>query len=77
MCLCIFHVYFFCQLRAAWVKHNSIHYQPAAVVVLNVEDNMPVFGRIERIFIVNSNGVFFYVKILSTIQTVITTMFIF
>ena len=29
---------------------------------------MPVFGRIERIFIVNSNDVFLYVKLLSTIQ---------
>ena len=70
-------MYFFCQLRTAWVKHNSIHYQPVAVVILNVEDDMPVFGRIERIFIVNSNDVFFYVKLLLTIQYSNHCQFIF
>ena len=56
------------KLRTAWVKHDGILYKPAAVIVLGVDNDVPVFGKIEQIYIVNTNDIYFNVRILSTVK---------
>ena len=60
--------FFFDKLRTAWVKHDGILYKPAAVIVLGVDNDVPVFGKIEQIYIVNTNDIYFNVRILSTVE---------
>ena len=39
-----------------------------AVVVLKIEEDYPVFGKIENIYISDSNIIHFHIKSLSTVQ---------
>ena len=48
-----------CKSRTSWVKVNGILYKPTCVILSGVKDEYPVFGKVECIYIVNSNDVFF------------------
>ena len=56
------------KLRTAWVKHDGILFKPASVIVFGVDNDVPVFGKIEQIYIVNTNDIYFNVRILSTVE---------
>lgn len=43
-------------------------YKPSCVVVLRIEEEYPVFGKVEDIYVSDSNVVYFHVQLLSTIQ---------
>lgn len=45
---------------------NGILYKPASVVISGIQDEYPLFGKIESIYIVNTNDIFFKQMTLST-----------
>ena len=52
------HASFFFLCRSKWAVINSIMYKPLCAVVLGVEDDYPVFGKIMEIFIKEDNSNF-------------------
>lgn len=54
--------------RTSWVKKDNILYKPSCVVILGVEDEYPLFGKVQDIYIVDSSRVYFCVRLLSTLE---------
>ena len=62
------HASFFFLCWSKWAVINSIMYKPLCAVVLGVEDDYPVFGKIMEIFIKEDNTVIFNVKVMRTVH---------
>lgn len=52
--------------RTSWVKKNGLLYKPSCAVVLRIENDYPLFGQVQNIYVVDSNDVFLSVKLLVT-----------
>ena len=48
------------------MKVGGILYKRPCVLLLGVDDDYPLFGRLREIFILNSSRVFFYVDVMQT-----------
>ena len=48
------------------MKVGGILYKRPCVLLLGVDDDYPLFGRLREIFIFNSSRVFFYVDVMQT-----------
>ena len=56
-----------CDLnRANWVKIDNITYRKPSALLIGVENDYPLFGKLEQIFVVN-NRVLFYITQLETL----------
>ena len=50
------------------MKYEGIRYSKPAVVILNVEDDYPQFGKIHNIFITSNNDIVLYVNLCNTVK---------
>jgi len=41
------------------VKSNGLHYKQKAGVIINVEDDLPIVGQIEEIYVADKTKIFF------------------
>ena len=51
-----------CHLRTRWVKVDGNLYKPDCGVIIGIEDDLPVVGKVQDIYIINSNKVLFSLK---------------
>lgn len=48
------------------MKKNGLLYKPSCVLVLQIEDDYPVFGQLQSIYVVDSNAIFFSIQLYKT-----------
>ena len=56
----------FLLCRCPWVKVNGVLYREGFVVVRDVHEDLPTFGRITKIICLDAKEVFFYLQCLQT-----------
>ena len=54
--------------RTKWAKKDGILYKNPCVLTIGVEDDYPQFGRLESVFIADSNSVYFHVRLMKTLE---------
>ena len=45
--------------RTTWVKYNGLLFKQRAGIIINVEDDLPVVGQIEEIYVADKTKIFF------------------
>ena len=54
--------------RTKWAIKDGILYKVPCVLTVGVEDDYPQFGRVESIYIVDSNSVYFHLRLMNTVD---------
>lgn len=54
--------------RTKWAMKDGILYMVPCVLTVGVEDDYPQFGRVESIYIVDSNSVYYHLRLMNTVD---------
>ena len=54
--------------RTRWAIRDGILYKVPCVLTVRVEDDYPQFGRVESIYVVNTNSVYFHLRLMNTLD---------
>ena len=65
-CVLIHMLVYFIPSRTKWVKSQGHEYKIDAGVIIKVEHDLPIVGRIEDIYVINGSKVLFDLKLYTT-----------
>ena len=54
--------------RTKWAIKDGILYKVPCVLTVEIDDDYPQFGRVESIYIADSNSVYFHLRMMNTVD---------